>query len=71
MLMAAMSSIALFVGREIRDRRFASTLVEGPWQPIRGMIENGVWKPPKDSIKAHPSFKARHATPQGDDVPGT
>ena len=65
LIMAAMTSIALYIGREIRDRRMAATLVEGPWQPIRGMIEDGVWANPKEAKANHPSLKARHATAVG------
>ncbi|MES2962625.1 MAG: hypothetical protein V4760_01965 [Bdellovibrionota bacterium] len=71
LLMAAMVSMALFLGREIRDRKMVAGLVEGPWQPIQGMIEDGVWTNPKDSKARHPSIKARHATARGNTVPGS
>ena len=70
LIMAAMTSIALYIGREIRDRHMAATLVEGPWQPIRGMIEDGVWQNPKDAKALHPSMKGRHASATGNDVSG-
>lgn len=69
LLMSAMVTMALFLGRQIRETRLASTLVEGPWQPVRGMIENGVWQNPRTGKLAHPSIKARHATAVGNPVP--
>ncbi|MEK7356833.1 MAG: hypothetical protein AAB250_10310 [Bdellovibrionota bacterium] len=71
LLMSAMTAIALFIGKEMRDRKMAATVVEGPWQPIRGMIEDGVWMNPKASKALHPSHKARHATTIGDEVPSS
>lgn len=71
LLMAAMVSMALFLGRQIRESHLASSIVEGPWQPVRGMIENGVWQNPRTGKLAHPSIKARHATAEGNPVPET
>lgn len=69
LLMAAMISISLYIGQELRNRRMAAILVEGPWQPVRGMIENGVWVDPKTGKTLHPSHKSRHASGEGEDPP--
>jgi hypothetical protein len=69
LLMAAMTSIALFIGNQMRETKMVQKIVEGPWQPIRGMIESGVWVEPKAAKTMHPSHKARHATASGDNPP--
>lgn len=71
LIMAVCTSIALFVIKTARNGRWAASLVEGPWQPIRGMIEDGVWENAGKSKLNHPANFKRHHSNLGSEVKGT
>ncbi|MCJ8275282.1 MAG: hypothetical protein MJK18_00435 [Bdellovibrionales bacterium] len=52
--------------RIIKDQGYLSSLVEGPWQHLSGMIQNGVWAPPQQGTALHPNNLDRHGSPVGD-----
>ena len=41
------------------------SMVEGPWKPLQGMIEDGVWEPAGTSKDNNPSLLKRHGTNRG------
>lgn len=56
-----------FAGLQVfKNRGYLSKLVEGPWQYLAGMIENGMWSPPKQGRAKHPNHVTRHGSPTGD-----
>ena len=70
LLIAVFSTIALYTSKQMRDQGIGSKLVEGPWMPVRGMIEDGVWNGNmKEAMAYHPSVKRRHATARGNPTP--
>ncbi len=63
------SAIALSVTRFAKAEQLVSKVVEGPWLPLRGMIENGVWASGDKAKAQHPSMKTRHSSNEGEPVP--
>lgn len=68
LLMCIFVSISIYVSRYARAEQLVAKVVEGPWLPIRGMIENGVWATGEKAKGQHPSMKRRHSSNQGDPV---
>ncbi len=62
--------IFVIVGMKIssvaKEQGFMRHVVEGPWAPIRGMIEDGVWMKYTDSKTLHPNHFKRHQSRKGD-----
>lgn len=57
----------VFAGtRLIRDQQLLSRLVQGPWQHLAGMIENGYWGSAEIGRAKHPNHASRHGSPEGD-----
>lgn len=69
LILAIFTSIGLLVVRTAKSGRWAAAVVEGPWKPLRGMIEDGVWIEAGKSKALHPSIKVRHHSYRGEDVP--
>lgn len=66
LLLTLFAGIAMFAATQIKDNEWFTKLVQGPWQSLAGMIQNGVWAPPAASMKDHPVTISRHRTPDGD-----
>ncbi len=69
LLLASLLGIALFVSKQAQEKKFMASLVSGPWKPLQGMMEDGVWVDPKESKNFHPTKKSRHGSYIGDPVP--
>lgn len=50
-------SIGIF--KALRDNNVFPTMVSGPGDYLRGMVENGVWKPYQEGKALHPSHLGR------------
>jgi hypothetical protein len=59
-------SIAIAVGRGLRQSEYMGRLAGGPWALLTGMIENGVWEKPQVAKEMHPNYLKRHVTFKGD-----
>lgn len=59
-------SIALAVGRGLRESEYMGKLAGGPWALLTGMIENGVWEKPKVAKTMHPNYLYRSVSFKGD-----
>lgn len=66
LIMIVIAMIATKISSVFKDRGLLAGVVEGPWSPIRGMIEDGVWKKHTISKPMHPNHKRRHQSVQGD-----
>lgn len=69
LLLSIFVGISLTVMRYANQQKWMENLVSGPWRPLQGMIEDGVWVDVKTSKDFHPSLKGRHGSFNGDDVP--
>ncbi len=66
LIMVVITSLALKISSVAKERGYVSNIVEGPWSPIRGMIEDGVWEKHTASKPMHPNHKNRHQSTKGD-----
>lgn len=71
LIMTVLLTITISFSKYARDNGLVANLVEGPWLPIQGMIEDGVWQSPKKGKFNHPSQKKRHSSNQGETIPAT
>lgn len=60
-----LTSVAMALSRTARESGFVASLVEGPWKPIQGMIEDGVWVRAGASKAYNPHLKDRHGSFEG------
>ncbi len=68
-LMVALAvMVAMAVSKGLRDNEFFATLVSGPWTSITGLVQNGTWGSPEDTMAKHPNQFVRVSTVEGDDV---
>lgn len=66
LILSIFISVAMAGTQLMRDQQFLTRLVEGPWQYMSGMIENGYWAPPQLGRTKHPNQANRHGSPEGD-----
>ncbi len=62
LLMIVMVGIFVASMNALRDSKFLSKLVSGPWERVAGMMESGVWAPAKEARQQHPNQKTRSIT---------
>lgn len=60
-----LTSIAILTSRYAQSNALVADIVEGPWRPIQGMIEDGVWQSGDKAKSNHPSMKSRHSSNAG------
>ena len=66
LLLLVVVIIAVKISSIAKEQGFMRNVVEGPWQPIRGMIEDGVWMKYTNSKPLHPNQFNRRQTRKGD-----
>lgn len=66
LLMIIFTMVAVKISSLAKDQGFLPKVVEGPWAPVRGMIEDGVWMKYTDSKALHPNHLKRHQSRKGD-----
>lgn len=54
------------ISEQFKSGEYLIQVVEGPWQKLSGIIQNGVWRSPEESMNLHPSAYDRHISIQGD-----
>ncbi|QDK43778.1 MULTISPECIES: hypothetical protein [unclassified Bdellovibrio] len=62
LLMIVMVGIFVASMNALRDSKFLSKLVSGPWERVAGMMESGVWAPAKEARQQHPNQRDRSIT---------
>ena len=66
-ILVVLVSVGLGVRTFLRDQNIFQSMVQGPWSPLRGMIENGVWRRHTVAPQFHPSQFTRYQSVQGDE----
>lgn len=66
LIMTILTSISIYFSRYVKSNELLASVVEGPWKPIQGMIENGVWQSGDKAKAQHPSQKQRHSSNIGE-----
>lgn len=59
LLIVVMVGIFMAGTNALRDKKFLAKLIGGPWEQVQGMIECGVWGPPKKSCAKLPGQTSR------------
>lgn len=54
------------VSTQFRSQELVKNIVSGPWKVLSGMLQNGVWATPEDSMIQHPNAYNRHLTYEGE-----
>ena len=67
LILALMVGVMITFSKFMKDKGIMKTLVEGPWKPVQGMIENAAWAPPEKTKKIHPTIRSRHGSFNGDE----
>lgn len=67
LILTLLFSFTVFIASQFRQQEFLSQFVQSPWARLAGMIQNGSWRAPDDSIVIHPNQPRRHAAtrPEG------
>ena len=68
LIFAVLCSCALMVIKTAEQNKWAAAFVEGPWKPMKGMIEDGTWVG-NDSKSFNPGLRAYHGSYEADNVP--
>jgi hypothetical protein len=66
LMMLVFLGATYFVSSAFRGQNFIAQLVSGPWLHLSGMIQNGVWGPPTQTMSQHPNQLSRFSTPLGE-----
>jgi hypothetical protein len=68
LILVVMVAGAITISSAFREQEFFATLVSGPWKSTAGLIQNGVWGPPEDTMVMHPNHYNRVNTVVGRQV---
>lgn len=68
MILVLLMGFTFVVANYFKSQEVLKTLIQGPFQHLAGMMQNGVWAPPEVGAAKHPSSHDRHITVQGDPV---
>lgn len=67
-MLVIMLGIISIVSTALRNNNYFAELVTTPWRQTAGLIQNGVWGSPKQTMIKHPSHIDRVNTVRGDEV---
>lgn len=68
LMLVVMAGVTIFVTKTFRDNDFIAKLVSGPWESLSGLIQNGVWGRPGETMSKHPNVLGRLNTVRGEDL---
>lgn len=70
LIMTILTAVSISLSRYFQNQGLLADVVEGPWKPIQGMIEDGVWASGDKAKSQHPSHFSRHSSNAGEDITG-
>jgi hypothetical protein len=59
-------AITFMVAKYFKDEEVFKSLIQGPWQALAGLLQNGVWGPPAKTNASHPTGHFRHIIVEGE-----
>lgn len=62
LLMVVMLSIFIASMNTLREGKYLATLIERPWDEVKGMLECGVWGQPSKACKTLPGQLGRQVS---------
>lgn len=68
LMLAFTLGIALLVSKTFRSEEYLANLVSGPWRSVAGLVQNGVWGTPEETMNQHPNQSARVNSVRGEEV---
>lgn len=68
LMLVVMVGVAVSVASTFRNNEYIAKLVSGPWESLSGLIQNGVWGRPGDTVGKHPNVFHRLNTVRGDEL---
>lgn len=66
LMLTLMVGLAVSVASTFRKNEFVAKLVSGPWETLSGLIQNGVWGQPSETVDKHPNVFYRLNSVQGE-----
>lgn len=69
LIIVALLTVGMMLSKTARSEAWMSSLVTGPWKPLKAIIEDGVWTP-DNSKQFHPHHRNRHGSYEADPVTG-
>src|SRR5690606_38187619 len=68
LILVVLVTAVLAVSTAFRNEEYFATLVSGPWRSLQGLIQNGTYGSPDDTMSRHPSRFERAASARGDNL---
>lgn len=68
LLSALVIGSTVFIADYMKQNEFFGNLVSSPWKKLSGMIQNGQWGSPEDTMSNHPNNHALSTSYRGEDV---
>lgn len=68
LILVLLMGFTLLVANYFKNQEVLKRLIQGPFQHLAGMMQNGMWTPPDQGIVNHPNSHERHITVQGDPI---
>jgi hypothetical protein len=59
------TGITVMTTQFFQDNEILRTLVAKPWQSLAGMVQNGDWGTPENTMNVHPNGFRMHASVRG------
>ncbi len=66
LILIVFTAISVATQRFFQENEVIKTMVSKPWNVLSGMLQNGAWKPVKDSNFVHPNQKERRLSLRGE-----
>lgn len=59
-------ALTTLIAAGFKQNELFTQMASAPWQNLSGMLQNGVWAPPANSVFVHPSQHERHISSKGE-----
>ncbi len=68
LIIVLLFGMTYLVANQFKNQELLKQLITGPWQSLAGMLQNGIWAPPKTGAVVHPNGHVRHMALAGEDA---
>ena len=62
LLMVVLLAILGAIRTTLKENETITSLVQGPWLALSGMIQAGAWLAPQEAMTYHPNRQRQHST---------
>ena len=66
LLMIVFTAITTSIAASFKENEVVKTLVSGPWLVLSGLLQNGAWESPQNSMALHPNNNRRRTSVDGE-----